>query len=522
MKIDICSLVKINSTSFILLTIPLALSAFTHLWNPIGFPSVEGDEGTYIRRAMLVLAGLGPQESTQENDMLHTRLYGHPYFGQLFLASVLGLVGYPNSLNPSADENSIELLYFVPRVLMGILAVVDTFLIYQITKRHYNRNTALMASVLFAVMPMTWILRRVYLDNLLMPFLLSSILFAFYLKGPKNKDVSLNFGTKYKISKNILILLSGIFLGLAIYTKIPAFTMIPLVGTMVFFNSGKSMRSVGIWFTPVILIPLFWPAHALLVGQFDDWQKGVLSQLGRTSSMSLIDALNTFFRIDPLLFLLGGAGLVFAAIKRDFWLLLWVIPYFIFVSIDSFINYHHLIPLLPAFCIAAAKLIYDASIRIRKETIRQIPLPIYIISTIGIFGLVSTSILITMDINSFHFEGYATLVQHIVNYTDNSNNNKLTIIGPPIYYWIPKYGFHKDFNFITMRNDSIFIVDDETGKMMSNDIRYDDIYNSTELISTFRVKLNNYDVTKYPFTSLTDELNFHNNPLHKIDVRSNY
>ena len=45
-----------------LLAIPLILSAFTHLWNPIGYPSVHVDEGHYLRRAMQVMEGVGFQE----------------------------------------------------------------------------------------------------------------------------------------------------------------------------------------------------------------------------------------------------------------------------------------------------------------------------------------------------------------------------------------------------------------------------------------------------------------------------
>src|SRR5207247_5717214 len=95
----------------------------------------------------------------------------------------------PSSSSDSNNNNnnnmlhSIEMLYLVPKVLMGLLAVVDTFLIYKISEYRYNRNVALIASILFAVMPITWLLRRVYLDSILMPFLLSSILFAVYTKN---------------------------------------------------------------------------------------------------------------------------------------------------------------------------------------------------------------------------------------------------------------------------------------------------------------------------------------------------
>src|SRR5919201_103191 len=231
----------------VLLGISLALSAFTHLWNPLGFPSVYVDEGHYMRRAMQVLKGLGPQE--------HHYPYDHPYFGQLFLAGVFKVIGYPNSLlSPSSSSlsssssssssvnvlHSIEMLYLIPRVLMGILAVVDTFLIYKISERRYNRNVAIIASILFAVMPLSWLMRRILLDTILMPFLLSSILFALYIRGySKNGDHSSSWWSKRKNNNITLTLLSGIFLGLAIFTKIPAFTMIPLVGYIIFYEINK-------------------------------------------------------------------------------------------------------------------------------------------------------------------------------------------------------------------------------------------------------------------------------------------
>jgi len=178
---------------------------------------------------MHVLVGQGPQESF---------LYDHPYFGQLFVATVFTMIGYPNSLHPfpNGDVHSIEMLYMVPRVLMGILAVVDTFLIYKIAEHRYNRNVAFIASILFAVMPITWLTRWMLLESLLLPFLLCSILFAVY-SLMKNSPFPLpspslaNYNKNKRNNKRIpLILLSGIFLGLAIFTKIPAFTMIPLVG----------------------------------------------------------------------------------------------------------------------------------------------------------------------------------------------------------------------------------------------------------------------------------------------------
>ena len=147
--------------------------AFTHLWNPIGFPTIHPDEGYYIGRSIHVSEGLGPKEEAAR--------YDHPYFGWLFLGSIFSVINYPDSTNPTpGNVNSIELIWLFPRVTMGILAVVDTFLIYKIAERRYNRNVAFIAAILFAVMPYTWLIRRVLIEPIQLPFLLTSILFALY------------------------------------------------------------------------------------------------------------------------------------------------------------------------------------------------------------------------------------------------------------------------------------------------------------------------------------------------------
>jgi dolichyl-phosphate-mannose--protein O-mannosyl transferase len=176
---------------------------------------------------MQVLRGLGLEESG---------VYVHPYFSQLFLASIFWIIGYPTSLHPIANNiDSIETLYMVPRVLMGILAVLDTFLIYKIALSLYKRaEVAFIASMLFAVMPITFSTRWVLLEPIQLPFILSSIFLAVYTKRP---SVMQNIHKNTNVPR---ILISGIFLGLAIFTKIPAFTMIPVVGYLI-FTAGNAV-----------------------------------------------------------------------------------------------------------------------------------------------------------------------------------------------------------------------------------------------------------------------------------------
>jgi hypothetical protein len=342
--------------------IPIVLSSFTHLWNPAGFPDIFYDEGVYMRRAMQVLEGSGPQEGS---------FYDHPYFGQLFLAGALALTGYPASTSPSADAQSIGDLYAVPRILMGILAVVDTFLIYKISEKRYGKRVAFISSILFAVMPITWLTRRILLDSILLPLLLASILLPLYANSASGRK------------KTALIMLSGALLGTAIFTKIPIFTMIPLVGYLVYSSSKIKPKTLGLWFVPVILIPLIWPAYSASAGQFDLWQRDMLWQTQRQSS-GIAYIIGTFFISDPVLLLLGVAGFVYAGIKKDAFVLLWIIPFLAFLSAIGYVQYFHWIPVLPVFCIAAARLI-DTAAALKKN------LPFAAIAAIGVFGLVSTT-----------------------------------------------------------------------------------------------------------------------------------
>src|ERR1700752_1693457 len=94
LKISTLLFRKISRVSIIFLLIPLMLSAFTHLWNVVGFPDIFYDEGVYLERAMHVLTGLGVQDRY---------FHDHPYFGQIFLAGLFTLTGFPNSLHPSTD-----------------------------------------------------------------------------------------------------------------------------------------------------------------------------------------------------------------------------------------------------------------------------------------------------------------------------------------------------------------------------------------------------------------------------------
>ncbi len=545
---------KNNYKYAVMLMIPLILSAYTHLWNPIGFPAVWVVEGQYMQRAMQILNGLGFHEPKN----VYPHPYDHPYFGQFFLAGLLAMVGYPSSFVSSSSSGvnvtTIETLYLIPRLVMGSLAILDTFLIYKISERRYNSTVALIASILFAVMPFTWLMRKILLETLLLPLLLSSILLAIHISKKVDDDKKQHTlynkrqpinekKKKWGYNRNILLaLLSGVLLGLTIFTKIPAFTMIPLVGYIV-FSSSKSWKYLGIWLVPIVLIPLIWPMHATYVGEFDQWLKDVgwNSQrqdvdLDKAVSSILLNSFKYVFQMDPVFLLLSIAGLVYSQIKRDYFVLLWAIPFFLFLFVINFVSFFHLIPIFPIFCISVASMVVDLSNKF-KSTIRKV-LPFVIISTIGIFGITSTTLIIDTNVTSNYYKAYAHIVNQLANEKKDKNDFQLNnpdLIGRHWtrgFLWIPTYVFNMEVDFKQInRLDSInlsryddnflLLVDNELRKSLfqmknKNKISHDILYKSTHQMSTVVGVKVKYDKSQYPYHSMLE-----NNDIKWLQIRAN-
>jgi Alg9-like mannosyltransferase family len=505
--------------SLIFILIPLVLSAYTHLWNPTGFPSLHIDEGHYLRKAISTESGQGLQPQDR---------YRAPYFGQIFLAGIFSIIGYPNAEN-LGDKNPVEQLYLAPRLIMGVLAVFDTFLLYKITEYRYGRNVAIIASILFAVMPFTWLTRRIFLESIQLPFILTSILLILSLwRGRQQQQAQKQQQQQQQQPyTKITLVVSGIFLGLAIFTKIPAFTIIPLGIIMTYLVTRRKIY-VLVWLIPVLLVPLLWPLHATLSGDFNDWVNGVRYQVSR--DRPLINAINTFFQIDPVLFILGLGGLVYAAIRKDYFVLLWAIPVFIFLQAIGYVASFHVILLLPPLCIAGGNMIEKIGKNISNIKIRN-TLPYIRIAVIGIFGICSITMLITLNMNSSYYQALAFVLSNLPDGNTNSSGvnpaDKVTVIGNPQYFWIPEFVFNKIFDAKNYYSKTPFktdkylmIIDSGFVKILNRDnsSRLNLAYNATHNLARFEQNFTgNMDINKYPYTNLrlSPETRF-------IELRSNY
>lgn len=469
----------------LLVLIPILLSGYTHLWNATGFPDIFYDEGAYLRRAMIFLYYQDPQESQN--------YYDHPYFGQILLAGLFAITGFPDSLNPAPTTESIGTMFLMPKIWMGLFAVVDTFLIFQIVQQRYrDPKVALFAALLFAVMPISWIARRVLLESLLMPFLLTSILFALRFNNEKESK-----------KQHVLLVFSGICLGLAIFTKIPAVAAIPLIGFLIYSSSKTwKFRNVGIWLIPAVLIPIIWPTYAISEGHFDYWASSILSQTQRQSD-GIATIFWNFWQIDPVLLVLGLIGFGYSIlIKHDLFPLLWAAPFLILFSTVAYVQYFHVIPLLPVFCISTAVWLDGAVKKLFRANAKIIE--IGVIFSLSAFGLIVTSLLITTDMTSSQFEA-AAFVFWIAD-------QDTTIIANPVYSWL--YNFilqmphaltdYRDVLYSPLPTKNIVLLSEphfqaniEAGRQLQ------EVYDRTSSVRTFHGEFQLYDTNSYPYSSLS-------------------
>jgi hypothetical protein len=144
-------------------------------------------------------------------------------------------------------------------------------------------------------------------------------------------------------------------------------------------------------------------------------------------------------------------------------------------------------------------------------------LPFATIAGLAIFGLVSTTLLVTTNVTSAQFEAAAFAAGYA--------GNETTIVSSPIYSWIFIYVFdrehsltdYRDLLFQPVETEKMLIISDQhfqynigAGKQLQ------DAYDNTENVAAFEGKVFNYDLSLYPYTSLA--ANYEGS---RVEVRAN-
>jgi hypothetical protein len=180
----------------------------------------------------------------------------------------------------------------------------------------------------------------------------------------------------------------------------------------------------------------------------------------------------------------------------------------------GYANFFYWIPILPALCIGAAKLLVDMIERSKKIT--QKTLTVGIVLSIIVFGVTSTTLLIVTDVTSAQLESAAYVASYLEGRGGGGTGNP-TVISNPVYSWIFKYVFEKDnilsdyrdmFYFpVDTAKSRVLLIDDPRFKL---DIGNEDnqllheLYSNTSTIATFKGKVTNFDLGLYPYTSMIE------------------
>jgi len=218
---------------------------------------------------------------------------------------------------------------------------------------------------------------------------------------------------------------------------------------------------------------LIWPGYALAVGELNYWWDGIFWQTHRQMSdinfiqastyNTLSNAIADNYSKMPILIGLGFAGVVFAAIRRDFFLLLWIVPFLIFLFVIGFVRDFHLIPVLPAFCISSARLIDSLSKVLPNKKAQQL-FPFFITFAITIILLTNIIVLVSNNKNDDIFAASAL----VLSYLHDNNEHNITTVSNHVYSWMPKYVFNLGNEYLipemaveeSPRNEKVLMVVD--------------------------------------------------------------
>jgi hypothetical protein len=278
-----------------------------------------------------------------------------------------------------------------------------------------------------------------------------------------------------------------------------------------------------------------WPAYALYAGDFEEWKEDVLWQATERVEKPLVISLQDFIKIDPVLFSLGISGLIFACIRRDYFIILFAFPYLLFLYLVGFTNVVHMMALMPAICISGAALIEFFSNKFRRKKI-QLLLPVLVTLALCIFGLTSNLMILQTNMTSSYFETIALVLRAIPSDNDvnNHDSNRVTLVGHrwvPGFSWVLDRIYNKDldyqkFFFRSEMDTDKFILIVERGfkSFLSNqnaspeDLEYANmLFNNSTAFAKNSDIIQRYNYDIFPYNSMHD-----NRRIGEVEVRTNY
>lgn len=347
----------------ILFLLALCLAGFLHSYNMFHYPYYESDEGTYLSQAFAVRE-LGELS-------LYVYWYDHPPFGWIFISSFFDLIGDWNVFGSALSSG---------RVMMLFLHLVQVSLLFFIVRR-VSRSPwlAFLSVVLFTASPLAvYFQRRVLLDNMMTTWVMLSVAMLF-LKETKLRH----------------ILMSGVFYGLAVVTKVTSVMFGPAILFWLLtakWEIHKGFRSLG-WLLVSGSIVSTWVIYALIKTELfpapDGERVSLIGALSYQASRgtgahfwqagsSFQDNLATWIILDSTyvyiigLAILSALFLVFVSKTYRFFALCTLLYTFFLVRGGVVIGFY-ILPLLPFAVISIIGLLDYLNQKLQKRT-KQAPL----------------------------------------------------------------------------------------------------------------------------------------------------
>ena len=437
----------------------LATIVFNNCYNISLFPDYFGDAGTYIGRAINFEKTLQVYQNPDYVD--------HPPLGWLITSIVFWAIGFPDSIIHLTSKNldeQVQTLVLIPRLIEALFVAITSILIYKIAMKFYNdKNFAIMSLATFALIPAIWSFRDLLLDPPMIMFVLLSLFFLVsnWTHKKENKITS----QKARRLQSHQLMLSGWLFGIALLVKLTAIFFLPAIllfamkygsdqapqkntilseqdhtQNAIFEHvSFKQRIASGIlWTVPILAVLTLWMIY-FLISQHT-LAHLIATQIWQISRPNVIFygvALPFLLIASPIGVIFGIFGLSTTLINRQkrLWGIL-AVPYLGFLFRGGYVNWSHVLPLLPILSIYAGKpfhqlilkIILTRNKRLEKNENTHDKITIYFAVIVIIISLIVTLWIASFDAGKSQREA----IQYLVN---NLPKNSLLVTNLG-YGWI--------------------------------------------------------------------------------------
>jgi 4-amino-4-deoxy-L-arabinose transferase-like glycosyltransferase len=257
----------------------------------------------------------------------------------------------------------------VGRLVTVMFSVVSMVLVYKIAKEMYSTPVALIAALLFAVMPgIVWLSSLAMIETMLLFALLFSLLLFFrWLQTDRQRDLNLSVAVlivgvavKYQI-----LVIAPVIMAVSLLLLHMKVNLTPLRD---FFHSKRIVLGVLLAGILTVLLYAFYASGLLSVWlyaiQVGNESQTVYSTRFFTPIFYFVEMVWPYpdqHPISPLLYVLGLAGLGLLACRRkpqDKFLLVWFFVVFVVFTLIPNRQWRYVTLLFPVLAISAAELFY--------------------------------------------------------------------------------------------------------------------------------------------------------------------